>query len=199
MKILGFVQNHQNTMDSHLNSTARKIGMTLANLKPALSFMSHDLKKRIITAKVKSIALYGSQLLIGQSQNIIQRACSIIMRVNRAMHSNTEGLRSTSAICRKLKIDEPRQELIKTTFSHIHKIIEHKRPQQIISKLRLPSRKTGKVYLRTGTKTVRSGRSPINSAIELYNAIPPDFRTIKHKKLKSKLKKVDIQYSLFKQ
>ena len=92
MKILGFTQNRKNTMDSHLNRTASKIGMTLANLKPALKFMTPEIKKRVVTAKVKSIALYGSQLLIGQPQSVIQRTCVLIMRVNRAMHNNTEGL-----------------------------------------------------------------------------------------------------------
>ena len=198
MKILGFIQNRRNTMDTHINSMASKIGLTLSNLKPALQYMSPEIKKRVITAKVKSIALYGSQLIIGQSQNTIQRACALIMRVNRAMHNNTEGLRSTSAICRQLKIDEPRQEVIKITFSYIHKIIEHKQPEQIISKLRLPTRKSGKIYIRGGFRSVRNISTPIHAAVELYNAIPQDFRKLKHKKLKSKLKKVEIQYSLFK-
>ena len=185
-------------MDSHLNSLASKIGMTLANLKPTLQYMTREIKKRVVTAKVKSIALYGSQLVIGQSQSVIQCACVLIMRVNRAMHNNIEGLRSTSAICRQLKIDEPRQELIKSTFSYIHKIIENKKPDQIISKLRLPNRKSGKVYIRGGSRSMWNVKTPIHAAINRYNAIPADFRTIKHKKLKPKLKKVNIEYSLFK-
>ena len=134
--------------------------------------------------------MYGSQLVLGQSQQIIQRACTLIMRVNRAMLTNIEGLRSTSAICKKLNIHEPQQELVKSSFSHIHKIIENKKPQQIIDKLNLPKRSTGKVYIKGGIRSVRSSRSHINAAIDLYNAIPSDFRTLKHKKLKSKLKKL---------
>ena len=149
-------------------------------------------------AKVKPIATYGSQLVLGQSQQIIQRACALIMRVNRAMFVNTQGLRSTTAICKALNIDEPRQELVKASFSHIHKIIENKKPKQIIDKLKLPNRKTGKVYIRGGIRSVRSSKSHINAAIDLYNAIPPDFRTLKHKQMKSKLKKVKIEYSVFK-
>ena len=120
------------------------------------------------------------------------------MRVNRAMFVNTQGLRSTTAICKALNIDEPRQELVKASFSHIHKIIENKKPKQIIDKLKLPNRKTGKVYIRGGIRPVRSSKSHINAAIDLYNAIPPDFRTLKHKQMKSKLKKVKIEYSVFK-
>ena len=139
IKILGFVINRRNSLDTHLNSVASKIGLTLAKLQPALKFMTPDLRKRIITAKVKPIATYGSQLVLGQSQQVIQRACALIMRVNRAMFVNTQGLRSTTAICKALNIDEPRQELVKASFSHIHKIIENKKPKQIIYKLKLPN------------------------------------------------------------
>ena len=114
------------------------------------------------------------------------------------MFSNIEGLRSTNAICNKLKIDDPRQDLIKSSFKFIHKIIENQKPEQIVENLRIPKRKTGKVYLAGGTRSIRNTRSPINSSVELFNAIPPDFRMLNHKKLKTKLKKVNIQYSLFK-
>ena len=172
--------------------------MTLTKLKPAPTFMSANIRKRIIESKVKPIVLYGSPLIMGQPQSVIQRACSLIMRVNKAMFTNTEGLRSSAAICKKLKIDDPRQDLIKSSFKFIHKIIENHKPDQIVNNLKLPKRKTGKVYLQGGTRSIRNTRSPINASIELFNAIPPDFRTIKHKRLKSKLKKVNIEYSLFK-
>ena len=103
-------------MDTHLNSVAAKVEMLLSKLKPALTLMPDPIKKRIIIAKVKSIATYGMQLILGQPQSIIQRACAIMMRINRQMFSNTEGLRSMSAICRKLNIDEPRQDILKASL-----------------------------------------------------------------------------------
>ena len=77
-------------MDMHLNTVAAKIGMTIAKLKPALPFIQKETIKRIITAKVKSIAHFGSQSIKGQPQNIIQRACAIIMRTNLEMFKNRE-------------------------------------------------------------------------------------------------------------
>ena len=185
-------------MDTHLNTVAAKIGMTLTKLRPALTYMSPKIRKRIIESKVKPIILYGSPLVLGQPQSVIQRACSIIMRVNKVMFSNVEGLRSSTAICKKLNIDDPRQDLIKSSLKFIHKILENQKPDQIINSLKLPRQKTGKVYLQDGIRSVRNSRSPINASIELFNAIPADFRMIQHKRLKSKLKKVNIQYSLFK-
>ena len=158
-------------MDSHLNYTASKIGMTLAKIRPVLEFVTQEQRKRIINSKVKSIALYGLPLIIGQPQSIVQRACAIIMRTNRAMLNNTEGLRSTEAICHKLNIDEPRQDIVKTSFKFIHSIIDSKQPKQITDMMVIPKRKTSKIYMRSGN----TSKSPIHSAVDLFNAIPPDF------------------------
>ena len=198
IKILGFQQNRRNTMDTHLNTVSSNVGMLLAKLKPALTYMPDPIKKRIIQSKVKSVATYGLQLIIGQPQSIIQRACAILMNINRKMFTNIEGLRSTSAICRKLNLDEPRQEILKSGFKLIHKMIETRKPEQIVNKLKIPSRKSSKVYMRDGIRSVRASRSPLNAALELYNAIPANFRVMNHKKMKRDLKKVSISYSLFK-
>ena len=49
LKILGFVQNKHNSMDTHLNLVASKVGMTLAKLKPILELVPKDQRKRIKT------------------------------------------------------------------------------------------------------------------------------------------------------
>ena len=158
MKIFLYVNNFT---QSHIKNLGRPQVKTWQPISSCLSIclfycLLQNLRKRIITAKVKPIATYRSQLVLGQSQQVIQRACALIMRVNWAMFVNTQGLRSTTAICKALNIDEPRQELVKASFSHIHKIIENKKPKQIIDKLKLPNRKTGKVYIRGGIRSVRS-------------------------------------------
>ena len=114
------------------------------------------------------------------------------------MFDNRECLCSTSAICKKLNIDEPRQEILKASFKLIHKMIETRKPDQIIAQLKISARKTSRVYMRDGIRSVRASRSPLNAAVELYNAIPPSFRALRHKKLKKEIKKVTIYYSLFK-
>ena len=185
-------------MDTHLNSVAAKVGMLLSKLKPALTLMPDPIKKKIITAKVKSVATYGMQLILGQPQSVIQRACAIMMNINRQMFTNTEGLRSTTAICRKISIDEPRQDIIKASFKLIHKMVENRKPKQIVDQIRIPVRKSSKIYMRDGIESLRASRSPLNASVELYNAIPPSFRAMKHKRLKKELKKVTIDYSMFK-
>ena len=120
------------------------------------------------------------------------------MSINRQMTSNPEGLRSTTALCRYLQIDEPRQELIKHNFCLMHKIIQNRRPQDIMDKLVLPRRKCGKIYIKGSKYSQRSKRSPIVAGVELYNAIPAEFKALPHKMMKKRLKKLTVNYSLFK-
>merc|ERR1712081_27636 len=103
------------------------------------------------------------------------------MQANSAMFTNIEGLRSTSAICHKLNIDEPRQDIVKTGFKFIHRIIESKQPKQITNMMVIPKRKTSKIYMRSGHNSMRTSRSPIHSAVDLFDAIPPDFCNNKHR------------------
>ena len=61
-------------METHVNATASKIGLTLSKLKPALAYLEDKNKKLIVTSKVKPIALYGLQLMLGQTQSVISKA-----------------------------------------------------------------------------------------------------------------------------
>ena len=163
LKILGFQQNRNNTMDSHLNATAAKVGMNIANLKPALPYLSEKNRKEIITSKIKSIALYGIQIMIGQNQQILHKAESIIMRINRLMTSNPEGLRSDEAICKYVGVDQPRQDILKSNFLMIHKILEKMKPDQIINHLNFPNRICGQITIKNYPASDRSKRSPLYS------------------------------------
>ena len=185
-------------MDTQVNAIAAKTGMLLSKLRPAFPFMDNKTRQILITSKVKSAALYGSNLMVGQAQQVVQRLAAVIMRINRQMTDNPQGLRSTSALCKFLDIDEPKQEMIKHNFALFHKIIQNKQPDDILQKLILPKRRTGKIYIRGTKMSQRSQRSPIMAGINLFNAIPSDFCSLPHKMMKRKLKKLHINYSLFK-
>ena len=114
------------------------------------------------------------------------------------MTDNTLGLRSTSALCGHLRIDEPKQELIKHNFSLFHKILQTKQPADIINKLIIPKRRTSKIYVKGSRNTQRSMRSPIHAGVTLYNAMPAEIKQLPHKMMICRLRKVDINYSLFK-
>ena len=93
LKILGFHLNCRNTMDTHLNATSSKISMILSKLKPALKHLTEKNRNKIISAKVKPVALYGIQLMLGQNQRIFHKAETVIMT------TNPSGLSSSEALC----------------------------------------------------------------------------------------------------
>ena len=78
----------------------------------------------MINTKLKPIAIYGIQLMIGQLQIIILKTERLLMRINQDMTNSPEGLCSYLAICKSINIDTPRQDIVKTSFTLIHKMIE---------------------------------------------------------------------------
>ena len=83
---------------NQLIAMASKVGMTFSKLRPALPYLSQKSRKQIIMSKVKPIALYGVQLMLGQSQHIQYKAETILMNINRWMTTNPEGLRCKNAL-----------------------------------------------------------------------------------------------------
>ena len=114
------------------------------------------------------------------------------------MTSNPLGLASKSGLCNYLKIDTPRQDIIKSNFTLIHKFLKTKQPSQIISKLIIPKRSSGKIYVKGKNKSLRSQKSVLEAGISLYNALPQNLKILPQKLLKKQLKKVDINYSPYK-
>merc|ERR1711954_181194 len=99
-------------MDSQVNAIAAKVGMLMSKLRPTFPYLDNNTRKMLVSSKVKAAALYGSNLMIGQSQSVIQKLSMVLMRINRQMTNNPLGLRRTSSLCRHLNIDEPKREII---------------------------------------------------------------------------------------
>ena len=114
------------------------------------------------------------------------------------MTCNPQGLNSTEALCHFLKINTPRQEILKSNFKLMHKMIKSNQPKHIMDKLILPKRSNGMIYVKGHFQTERAKRSPLCAGIRLFNAIPPNFKVLPHKMVKKKLRKLDIEYSVHK-
>merc|ERR1711954_433095 len=129
LKILGFHQNKANNMLQQVNATASKVALLWSKLKPAIPFMSESMRRMIVNSKIKSVALYGIQLMVGQNQTIIHKAEAILGRINKYMTFNHNQLSNSEALCHYLKIDTPRQEILKSNFKLTHKMIKSKKPE----------------------------------------------------------------------
>ena len=107
-------------------------------------------------------------------------------------------LKSKSALCHYLGIDTPDQDIIKANFLLTHKMISSNQPKQILDQINIPRRSCGKLYFKGKFQSERAKRSPIVAGISLYNALPQSIKILPHKKLKLKLKKLEIKYSMYK-
>ena len=76
------------------------------------------------------------------------------MKINR----NPEGLRKNVAICKSIQIDEPRQDIIKSSITLIHEMIQAKQPDQILNQINMPKRSSGNVYVKGNLYSARSRR-----------------------------------------
>merc|ERR1711954_219148 len=169
--------------------------MMLSKLKPAHKYLTEKNRREVISAKVKPVALYGVQLMLGQNQRILHKAETILMCINRQMTYNPLGLSSSEALCKYIGIDQPIQEILKSNFKLMHKMIKAKEPQSILDQLRFPSRSCGFIQIRDYPVTERSKRSPLFYSLKLYNAISPDIRILPPMRIKSLMKKSNISYN----
>ena len=145
------------------------------------------------------MALYGIQLMLGQNQRIFHKAETVIMRINRYMTTNPLGLSSSEALCNYLGIDQPIQEIMKSNFKLMHKMIKSKKPESILDQMKFLSRSCGQIQIRNYPISEKSKRSPLYSGLRLYNAMSADVKILPHKKIKILLKKGDISYNPHKQ
>ena len=110
------------------------------------------------------------------------------MRINCQMTLNPLGLRSSEALCIFIGIDEPLQEIIKSNFKTIHKMIKSGKPRSILDQLQFPTRSCGYIQIKDYPLSEKSKRSPLYSGIKLYNAVPANFKILPHKVVKKNSK-----------
>ena len=117
------------------------------------------------------------------------------MRITRYMTSNPLDLKSSEALCNFIGIDQPIQEIIKSNFKLMHKMVKAGKPESILDQLKFQSRACGHIQIRDYPISERSKRTPLFAGLILYNAIPADIKILPHKKIKRLLKKGDISYN----
>ena len=133
--------------------------------------------------------------MLGQNQKILHKAETVIMRINRYMTSNPLGLSSSEALCNYIGVDQPIQDIIKSNFKLMHKMIKDRKPESIMDQVKFPSRSCGQTQIRNYPISERSKRSPLFSGLRLYNAISAGIKILPQKKIKRLLKKGDISYN----
>ena len=74
------------------------VSKRLAEIYPYLKFMNLNTRRKLIYAKVASIAMYSIELYIGQNERTLDKISSILMKCNRAIFLSDFFLVSNSRI-----------------------------------------------------------------------------------------------------
>ena len=85
MKVLGWWVSPNGHMTHHINKIRGQVCYNIAQLKPYLGYLSIKERRELIYSKALSIAKYGLELYIGQTQTVKDSLSALFMRGNRAI------------------------------------------------------------------------------------------------------------------
>ena len=68
IKILGFIRNNRDSMDSHINMVSGRVNSVLTELSPLLGHMSLKVQKEVVYSKAASFLLYGAEMYTNINQ-----------------------------------------------------------------------------------------------------------------------------------
>ena len=195
IKVLGFWISQNHSYETHLRKTRANIINTLRCIKPATDAMDTKQRKEIIYSKAVSQLLYGSQLLLGQTQRVKDLFESTLMICNRRIYSRGTFKMRNCLICKEIKVDEPKQIMLKQAATAIHKIISIKKPEPIFKLYKFTSKKrvASQISVHRIPKTIKGKRGFVYVSHKLYNSLPSYLRALNHKSFKKKIKSFFIQ------
>ena len=194
IRILGFLRNNRNSYDSHLGVINGRITQALAEIKPYVRYMDPKSRKEVIYSKIASIALYGAELLTGQTEWTKAKFTSILMKCNRMIFYKDWFKVSNRRICREIQVDHPLEIIKKSTLKMFHKMVWLKSPVQIYNKLKFNNRhrECSAISLKKPLSKQVSRRTPIVSGLNLFNNLQIGMKMTHPKKFKKLLKKNKI-------
>ena len=167
---MGIKFNAANNMSSFVSSKASQVGLAYKKLKPFIVHASIPQRKLLIKAKIESIALYGSVLLFKENEHIQKWFENIIMQINKWIINENCFKKRYTKICKAIKVDDPSQIILKNNITHICKLLSEK----------------------------EVGKSSLTKHIDLYNALPFEWKTLKIPVLKRRLRKMKVSVTIWK-
>ena len=194
MKILGFVKNNRDFMDSHLCMVGGRVTAILEELSPLLKHMSLKICKEVIYAKAASVLLYGAELYTGLTQWTTNKLTAILMRCNRAIFRKEWFKVSNRRICREINVDLPDQMCKKLTLKIFHKLIWSKSPPQLFNQLKFSNkhRDCSMIGLNCTPGKQSCKKTTMQTGIQLFNNLPLGLKIMLPKVFEKELTKMKI-------
>ena len=188
IKILGVYTNAKNNYTNNIARARSKAFLRLSQLKPLLeNNISMQQRRMIVSSSALSILRYCSPLYSGQSEQTKSKFHTAVMRCYRMIYSKPTYLTRCEKICKEISLPMPREIIAKDSAIFFHRLIIEKRPVQLYSLLRFPTRNTrsSAPELLHRPMTERSRRDSINVMLKLYSSIDQSTRGLSVKSFKS--------------
>merc|ERR1712081_22360 len=122
--------------------------MEYAKIKPYLSMMSQNVRKVYVESKLRSILDYGLPLYMGESEATRNRLRAAYMTLNRITHGGLTFKVNSNTICKRIKVKHPEKHIMNTAAQLIRKQLYHKKCPALTSKMIIPKRNAGYLYMR---------------------------------------------------
>ena len=192
IKVLGYIINQKNDLEGHLSALFGKISKQYNNIKGAIPFLSERNKKIIIDVKLRGQLNLTLLLIINQTQRVQEKACVLLMRINKWIYGKPVFRKENKEICTIINKPLPEQEILQASGKFIHKIMSRDEKISLNNYIGQPTRSTSKIFhMKPKKKTLRT---PLEHHIHLYNQMPSDLKYLKPKTLSYKLRKRDLEY-----
>ena len=191
IKILGYWKNSRDNYETHINRITGIVTKRLSEIRPYLRCMNIKTRRKMIYSKVASIILYGIELYLGQTDEILHKITVLLMKCNKAIFCQDYMRVSNHKICKEISVDPPEVLIKKAALRFVHKLINTEKPKQLFNKIRFnnKTRRCAKLSLIDGIRKDSNKRTLIYQSIQLYNSIPSNLKYLSIRKFKTHLAK----------
>ena len=193
IKVLGYIINQKNDMESHISALYGKISHTYNNIKGAIPYLNEKNKKIIIDSKLRGQINLTLPLIINQTQRVQYKMEVLLMRINKWIYGKSVFRKENKEICKIIDKHLPEQEILQSSAKFIQKIMSKKEGSSINDFIGQPSRSISKIFhIKPKKKTLRTS---LEHLIQLYNQLSPKIKYLKPKTFATKLKKEPVEYT----
>ena len=110
---------------------------------------------------------YGLPLFMGESEATRNRLKASYMTLNRIVHGGITFKVNSSTICKRIKVKPPEKHITNTAAQFIHKQLYQKKCPALTSKMIIPKRNAGHIYMRMPQAGIYP--SSIDRLVGIYN------------------------------
>ena len=164
--------------------------MEYAKFKQYLHMVSQKVRKLYVESKLRSILDYGLPLYMGESEATRNRLRASFMTLNRIIHGGITFKVNSNTICKRIKVKHPEKHITNTAAQFIQKQLFHKKCPALTSKMLIPKRNAGHIYMRMPQAWIYP--SSIDKLVGIHNRLPQNLKTMNPPWFKRYLRKNDI-------